>query len=81
MGGQVYLVQWGFYSDLSGECGLKSIWSTKELAIRSIKREVNNRRHKIPKSEKSTDLWTDGDYWISVSEVNLDSEYLYSLKK
>lgn len=76
---KIYAVQYGFYSNFEPS-EFNSLWSTKELAMNIVKKEIdfhNLEQSTHRKTKKLVDVWTNGDYYVTISEVNLDSEYLY----
>lgn len=72
---KLYIIQWGYHSCLDGGSELDSIWTNK-IWGRKYLRDKATGRH-LKKKRGDGDYYTNGDYWISMSEVNSDSEYMY----
>ncbi len=82
---KIYLVQWGFYSCDNGSNEIAAIYSTYEKAQDHIKTEIcdfkNLKQSKNKKTGELIDLWSDGDYWVSIGVGYLDSPALYLSKE
>jgi hypothetical protein len=74
---KLYLVQWGFYSCLDGGSELDSIWTNKENAKKYIKEQAEKKDLEPHKKHPSDDYFTDGDYYIHLTEVDSDTENMY----
>lgn len=76
---KLYSIQYGFYSGMENS-EISSIWSTKEKALIELMQEVNYKSLDQVKHKKTGELlecWTDGDYCVTIVEMNLDTPYLY----
>lgn len=74
---KLYIIQWGFHSCLDGGSELNSIWTNKENAKKYIKEQAQKKHLEPDKKDPSDDYFTDGDYWIHLSEVDSDTENMY----
>lgn len=70
---KLYIIQWGFYSGLDGGRELDSIWTNKIWARKYMQDKAKEERA----TKEKQDLYTDGDYWISLTEVNGDTGAMY----
>ena len=74
----VFIVEYGYSSSLDGNSTLDSIWTSEEKAREHILKQLRP-YHEQCKNKKGELLnsWGDGDYWISYSEVKVDTEFMY----
>jgi hypothetical protein len=78
---KIYLIQWGYYSCLDGGSELEAIYSTYQKAlehIKSIGRQLEQVKNR--KTGEPLDTWTDGDYWISITEGVMDKAFYLDLE-
>lgn len=65
-----------FYSDLSGASDIERVFSAKEKAISFIKKQrcgrIKLQQVKHRKTGELLDFWSDGDYCLTINEVNID---------
>jgi hypothetical protein len=75
---KLYLVQWGFHSGLDGGHELDSIWTSEKKAKAYLNKQVKEKKLSPSKKNPSDTYFTDGDYWITLTEVDSDTEYMYA---
>lgn len=80
---KVYLINWGYYScNESGE-SLAAIYTTREKALEHIKETElrHSLKQQVSKQDnRLLDCWSDGDYWVCITEAHLDSPSLFMSK-
>lgn len=78
---KLWIIQWGYHTCLDGGSELDSIWTNETKAyeyLRSIAQNKDLQKHKNRKTgQEFSNTYTDGDYWISLSEVYSDTEWLH----
>lgn len=77
-----WIVTWGFYSSYEGGTELKAVCTSYDEAMDIILKEIRESRRafeqrKAKNSGELLDCWCDGDYWISISKVNTNTEWMY----
>lgn len=72
---KVYIIQWGYNSSNDGGQELDSIWSTKEKAKKCFDKISKQKKCNFIKTENYA---SDGDYWVSITEINLDNEDMFA---
>ena len=81
---KVYLTSWGYYSCCDSDYEIEAIYSTYELALHYVQKQVeikNLQEEKSKKTGKSLNRWSDGDYWISILTGYMDSPVLFMSKE
>lgn len=75
---KLYMIIWGFYSSNEGGYEWDSIWTSKEAALKALNKTVD--RKKLDKDPKR-DVYTNGDYWVGISEIMADTDSPYDCEE
>jgi len=77
---KAYLIEWGFYTCNNGGMEIEAIYNTREDALIHIQKSHNFNKLKQIKSKQTKELidnWSDGDYWIGITEIYINSPSLW----
>lgn len=80
---EIFLIEWSYYSCMDSGGDIEAIYSTYENALNHIKKKKESFPYKrikqhINKQGQKEDFWTDGDYWVRITNGFLDCEELYT---
>ena len=72
---KVYAIFWGFNSQLDSEENLLAVCTSIDIARKIVKEDELSMYKKL--EETSENHWTDGDYWIYIQEIKLNTVFMY----